>query len=117
MKKALFIVFGILSLVLFFDILVIFRNGISPISLGGLIVPVIFIILLIRDTGKDAQKAREAKAAREAKEAKATQLQLKENDLTLEGSLEGEIESAEEESIEEPAADHQTNTPEEEQTE
>ena len=73
----------------------IFRNGVSPISIGGLIVPVIFIILLIRDTGKDAQKAREAKAAREAKELKTSQPQLEEKD----------------------SADDQTNTPEEEQTE
>lgn len=60
MKKGLLIIFGILFLVIFFDVLVMFKNGVSPLSIGGLIIPIGCIILIIRDVGKDA-KAKKAK--------------------------------------------------------
>ena len=60
MKKGLLIIFGILFLVIFFDVLVMFKNGVSPLSIGGLIIPIGCIILIMRDVGKDA-KAKKAK--------------------------------------------------------
>ena len=63
MKKGLLIIFGILFLVIFFDVLVMFKNGVSPLSIGGLIIPIGCIILIMRDVGKDA-KAKKAKISK-----------------------------------------------------
>ena len=85
MNKGLIFLFGILFLVILFDIMVMIKNGVSMVAVGGLIVTIGCVVFLAREVGKDAAKAREEEEA---------QNQLEE---TLEDYVEDEEEYEEDE--------------------